>query len=101
MQNISDAGLQCGLALPDFASPQQNQTPAAALNEDISVAEVQQQLDCSHNGRAAGQAGLPAELLRSAKEAPQSGQPPNPMYWYSPLRVCSAAYSRVQMSPIA
>ena len=40
--------------------------------------EVQQQLDCLHNGRASGHACLPAELLRYAKEAAQPGQPSPP-----------------------
>ena len=34
------------------------------MNEYVLVVEVQQQLDCLYNGRAAVQAGLPAELLR-------------------------------------
>ena len=78
MLKVSDAGLPPGQALPNFAYRQHNHEPAAILNEDITIMEVQQQLDCLHNGRASGQAVQPAEPLRYAKEAAQPGQPAPP-----------------------
>ena len=45
-RKVSDSGL----ALPYIAYPQHKQESAAALNEDITVMDEQQQLVCVHNG---------------------------------------------------
>ena len=71
------------------------------MNEDVLVAEVQQQLDRLYNGRAAVQAGLPAELLRYYKDAPQPGRLHHPLSWHNSSRSFSAANPRRQMSLIA
>ena len=46
--------------------------------QGVTITEVERQLDRLHNGRAYGQAGLPAQLLRYARETAQSGRPHPP-----------------------
>ena len=72
---VADARLPPALFLPDCAYPQQDPARAAALDADITVAEVVSQLPTLHNGRSAGHADLPAEFLRYARQPPQPNQP--------------------------
>ena len=72
---VADARLPPALFLPDCAYPQQDPARAAAVNADITVAEVVSQLPKLHNGRSAGHADLPAEFLRYARQLPQPNQP--------------------------
>ena len=69
---VADARLPPALFLPDCAYPQQD---PAAVNADITVAEVVSQLPKLHNGRSAGHADLPAEFLRDSFPSPISHCP--------------------------
>ena len=75
MAQVADLDMPAGLALPDFAYPL-SATVADQSDEDITVNEVEAQLQDLHNGSAPGHLGLPAELLRHAKGLPRPGQAP-------------------------
>ena len=67
-----------GLFLPEFAYPQHDSSLAEGLNNAITPEEVRRHLPRLHNGRAHGALGMPAELLRYARDLPQHGQPSPP-----------------------
>ena len=93
MQKVSDAGLPPGLALPDFAYPQHNHEPAAILNEDITVMEVQQQLDRLHNAVLLAKLACRLSLRAMPRRLRSLGSLPRlinwPPLWQSFVAACS------------